>query len=184
MVTLQNKRKTRSGNTNPFHREIVGIVYTIPILIVWILAYGSMLMGLLSGSLNTSAMDNWTPDLGLTLLMYVIEIIVAIILPVASIRFARTSSFSEAFNFSAIVDTIKKIGWINYLVAIVLIAVIIGIPTCILIFGLILEGGNYCIRPRISQYNNSRHYRNRHSRTALHHASHRSLPGTIHDPRL
>jgi len=120
---------------------IVGIIYTIPIFIVWMLAYGSMLMGLLSGSMNTSAMDSWTPNLGLMLLMNVIEIIVGIILPVASIRFARTNSFSEAFNFSAIVDTIKKIGWINYIVAIVLIAVVIGIPICILIFGLVLVGG-------------------------------------------
>jgi hypothetical protein len=120
---------------------IVGIIYSIPILIVWMLAYGSMLMGVISGSMKTSAMDNWTPNLGLMLLMYVVEIIVGIILPVASIRFARTNSFSEAFNFSAILDTIKQIGWINYLVAIVLIAVVVGIPICIIIFGLILVGG-------------------------------------------
>ena len=120
---------------------IVGIIYTIPILILWILTYGSNLMRLISEGMNSTAMDSWTPNPGLTLLMYVIEIIVGIMLPVASIRFARTNSFSEAFNFSAIIDTIKQIGWINYLVAIVLIAVLISIPICILIFGLILVGG-------------------------------------------
>ncbi|MDO8871981.1 MAG: DUF4013 domain-containing protein [Methanoregula sp.] len=120
---------------------IVGFIYAIPIFIVWILAYGSMLMGVISGSMTTSAIDGWTPNLGLMLLMYVVEIIVGIILPVASIRFARTNSFPEAFNFSAIVDTIKQIGWINYIIAIVLIAVVIGIPICILIFGFILVGG-------------------------------------------
>ncbi len=120
---------------------IVGFIYAIPILIVWLLAYGSLILGVVSGSMNSSAMNHWSPNLGLMLVMNVIEIFVGIILPVASIRFARTNSFSEAFNFSAIVDTIKKIGWINYLVAIVLIAIVIGIPVCIIIFGLILMGG-------------------------------------------
>ena len=120
---------------------IVGFIYAIPILIIWMLAYGSMLMRLLSGSMNTSALESWTPNLALIILLYVVEIIVGIILPVASIRFARTNRFSEAFNFSAILDTIKQIGWINYIIAIILIAVVIGIPVCILINGLILVGG-------------------------------------------
>ena len=62
-------------------------------------------------------------------------------MPVAAIRFARTASFSEAFNFGAILETIKKIGWINYLIALILIAVVIAIPVCIIIFGMILIGG-------------------------------------------
>ena len=74
-------------------------------------------------------------------LMYVLEIIIAIIMPVAAIRFARTGSFSEAFNVGAILETIKKIGWINYLIALVLITVVIAVPVCIIIFGMILIGG-------------------------------------------
>ncbi|MDP3564230.1 MAG: DUF4013 domain-containing protein [Methanoregula sp.] len=120
---------------------IVGLIYTIPILIVWILTYGLNLMRFISAGMDSSVMDSWSPNLGLMILMNVIEIIVAILLPVASIRFARTGSFSEAFNFNAIIDTIKRIGWINYVVAIVLIAVVIGIPLCIIIFGLIIVGG-------------------------------------------
>jgi hypothetical protein len=73
--------------------------------------------------------------------MYVLEIIIGIIMPVAAIRFARTASFSEASNFGAILETIKKIGWIKYIIALVLIAVVIAIPVCIIIFGIILIGG-------------------------------------------
>ena len=60
---------------------------------------------------------------------------------VAAIRFARMGSFSEAFNFGAILETIKKIGWINYIIALILVTIVIAIPICIIIFGLIILGG-------------------------------------------
>ena len=118
---------------------VVGIIYAIPVMIVWAFAYGRMMLTLIQG--NTAAMENWSPNLGLMGLMYVLEIIIAIIMPVAAIRFARTASFSEAFNVGAILETIKKIGWINYLIALVLITVVIAVPVCIIIFGMILIGG-------------------------------------------
>ncbi|MCK9591585.1 MAG: DUF4013 domain-containing protein [Methanoregula sp.] len=118
---------------------VVGIIYAIPVMIVWAFVYGSMMLILMQG--NTAAMEHWSPNLGLMGLMYVLEIIIGIIMPVAAIRFARTGSFSEAFNFGAILETIKKIGWINYLIALVLIAVVIAIPVCIIVFGIILIGG-------------------------------------------
>ncbi len=62
------------------------------------------------------------------------QFVVAAFLPVACIRFARTGDFFEAFNFSAIIATIGKIGWINYIVAVVFIGIIIGIPLTIVLF--------------------------------------------------
>ena len=62
-------------------------------------------------------------------------------MPVASIRFARTGTFAEAFNFSAIFETIGKIGWLNYIIALVLVSIVVSIPIIILIFGFILIGG-------------------------------------------
>jgi hypothetical protein len=70
-----------------------------------------------------------------------VEIAVAIIMPVASIRFARTGSFSEAFNFSAILSTIGRIGWISYIVAYILVSLVIGIPVFIRVVGAIILGG-------------------------------------------
>ena len=118
---------------------VVGIIYTIPMMIVWAFIYGGMLLAVVKE--NSAAMENWSPNLGLMLVLYAVEIIIAIILPVASIRFARMGSFSEAFNFSAILETIGKIGWINYIIALILVTLVIAIPIIIIIFGLILIGG-------------------------------------------
>ena len=48
------------------------------------------------------------------------------------------TSFSEAFNFSAILETIGKIGWINYIVALILVSLVVGIPIFVLVFGFII----------------------------------------------
>lgn len=120
---------------------VVGIVYAIPLLILWVLIYGTLFLTLFSGRMDTNAMATFSPNFLLMLLFYIMEIAMVVIMPVASIRFARTGIFAEAFNFSAIADTIGKIGWLNYIVALVLVSLIIGIPVFILIFGFILVGG-------------------------------------------
>jgi hypothetical protein len=120
---------------------VVGIVYAIPIMLLWGLIYGSMILALIQGQINDAAVTSFTPNLVLMLLMNILEITVGIIMPVASIRFARTGSFSEAFNFNAILETIGKIGWINYIIALVLVSLVIAIPICILVFAIILIAG-------------------------------------------
>jgi hypothetical protein len=118
---------------------VVGIIYAIPMMIIWAFLYGSMLLAVMAR--NMQAVQNWSPNLGLTLVLYIVEIIVGILMPIAAIRFARMGSFSEAFNFGAILETIKKIGWINYIIALILVTIVIAIPICIIIFGLIILGG-------------------------------------------
>jgi len=120
---------------------IVGIVYAIPLIIIWVLIYGSMFLAIFSGHMDEYAMTAFVPNMLLMMLFYILEIIMAIVLPVAYIRFARIGTFSEAFNFSAILETIGKIGWINYIVALVLVSLVIGIPVFILVFGFIIVAG-------------------------------------------
>ena len=123
---------------------IVGLIYTIPVFIIWAVVYGSMILMAFSadaGQTSSPMMSGWSPNIVLLLLMYIFEIVIGLIVPVASIRFARTNRFSEAFNVGAIVEYIGKIGWINYIIALILVAVVIGIPICILILGSILIGG-------------------------------------------
>ena len=48
------------------------------------------------------------------------------------VRFARTGSIGEAFNFSAIRATIAKIGWVPYIIALVVLMV------CGAIFGIVM----------------------------------------------
>jgi hypothetical protein len=120
---------------------IVGLIYAIPIMIVWAFIYGGMVLAAVNGSMSASAMANWNPNFALFALLYIIEIIVGIIMPVASIRFARTGCFTEAFNFSAIFETIGKIGWITYLLALIIVAIVICIPIFIIVIGFIIAGG-------------------------------------------
>jgi hypothetical protein len=118
---------------------IVGIIYAIPMMILWAFIYGSMLQIIIQG--NYSALEDWSPNFGLLLVLYAVEIVIGIIMPIAAIRFARTGSFSEAFNIGAILETISKIGWINYIIALILVTLAIAIPVCIIIFAFILIGG-------------------------------------------
>jgi len=120
---------------------VVGIVYAIPLLILWVFIYGTLFLALFSGSTDKNAMAAFAPNLFLMILYYLVEIAVALILPVAYLRFARTGTFTEAFNFSAIVETIGRIGWLNYIVALILVSLVIGIPVFILVFGFILVAG-------------------------------------------
>jgi hypothetical protein len=120
---------------------VVGFIYAIPIMIVWAFIYGSMLLAVVQGSADSAAMADFSPNLGLMLLLYAVEIIIGVIMPVASIRFARTGSFSEAFNVSEILGTIGKIGWITYLIALIILTLVIGIPIFIIIIGFIIASG-------------------------------------------
>ena len=123
---------------------IVGLVYAIPIFILYAITFCSIVLAALSGStgpMESAMLSEWTPNIGLVLLMYLVEIVLGLIVPIASIRFARTNSFSEAINITAIIEYIGKIGWINYSIALILIALVIGIPICILVLGFILLGG-------------------------------------------
>jgi hypothetical protein len=120
---------------------VVGVIYAIPVLILWMIIYGTMILGIISGSMDGNAMASFAPNLLLLMLFYIAEFAIAIILPIAYIRFARAGSFGEAFNFSGILGTIGRIGWLNYIIAIVLVSVIIGIPVFVLVFGFIIAGG-------------------------------------------
>lgn len=119
---------------------LVGLVYAIPLIIVWMLVFGMMLLSGFSGS-DEASIAAMGANFLLQMVMFVFEVILAIFLPIAYIRFARTGIFSEAFNFNAILGTIARIGWINYIVAVLLVSIIISIPIFILLFGFIIIGG-------------------------------------------
>ncbi len=119
---------------------VIAFIYSIPIFIVWLLTYGSMITILLSGNPDPAALSGWEPNMGLVVLMYLAEIAVALVLPTVSVRFARTGSFSEAFNFRAITDHIGTIGWINYVIAVFLVAILIAVPVMVIVFIFVVLG--------------------------------------------
>ena len=123
---------------------VVGLIYAIPVIVLWFVVYGSLLLMALSGNFDhiSSAMAaGWAPNLALVLLIDLLEIVIAVFVPIAYIRFARTGRFREAFNFNAILETIGKIGWINYIIAIIFIGILIAIPIVIIAIAFIVIAG-------------------------------------------
>jgi hypothetical protein len=85
---------------------------------------------------DQAALMNAIPQIFPTILIgLVICIIVALITgllaTIGIIRFARTGSMGEAFNFGAILETIRKIGWLNYILALLLLFIVQVIIVCL-----------------------------------------------------
>jgi hypothetical protein len=127
---------------------VVGLVYAIPVIVVEVIVYSEPINALLSGQLTswnqlvTSSME-LRPAIGLLALMYILEIILLILLPIATIRLARTNSFTAAFNIGAILEYIGKIGWLTYILALLIITIVVGFTVFIL--GFVIALGVYLI---------------------------------------
>jgi hypothetical protein len=127
---------------------IIGLIYAIPLIIFSVILpliiHGTGRATVPVGTVVPISAGEMSSAIGLFLLLLVLylvyDIIIAILLPIASIRFARTGTFSEAFNFRAILDTIGKIGWLNYVIAIILIGIFIGVPIAILALIVLFAG--------------------------------------------
>jgi hypothetical protein len=123
---------------------IVCLIYAIPLIIIWIFVMGAGAVAMMSG--DSAAMMAAIGALGVGLfVMIVLGIIIGVFEVIGVVRFARTGSIGEAFNFSAILATIGKLGWVPYIIAIVVLGVvgavfgiIVGILMMIPILGWII----------------------------------------------
>jgi hypothetical protein len=121
---------------------IIELLYAAPVIMLFIIAFLPFLSTLVSAGLFTPNAAGMTdsqagalfaahPEIfsavGTMLILIIVAVILAIITGIFSfvgtIRFARTGLISEGFNFSAILATIRKMGWINYLLALIIIGV-------------------------------------------------------------
>lgn len=112
----------------------LSIIYILPLLLILFLVFVLMILAYPGGNLDEPGIAGGFFEALFVFLFYFMEFVIAAILPVAYIRFARTGLFFEAFNLSAIKEIIGKIGWLNYIVAVVFIALIIGVPLTIVLF--------------------------------------------------
>jgi MFS family permease len=131
---------------------LVQIVYFLPVILLVILAFVPMISTLIAsgalsedfGTMSESQATRWLtshPELlsaaGMMVLLLLVAIVLAIIIMIFSfigtVRFARIRSISAAFDFSGILAHIGRIGWINYIIALLIITVI-GF-----IFGMVLN---------------------------------------------
>lgn len=120
---------------------IVGIIYAIPIIIIEFAVLGSAFITALTAS-TVAGQENPAGMLALiggvilgVIILAIVAIIIGLIIATAIVRFARTNSFGEAFNFSAIFAHIGKIGLISYVIALIILFIIIGVieAICIMI---------------------------------------------------
>jgi hypothetical protein len=115
---------------------IVGLIYAIPFLIVFFVTIGAGIIALASNP--ASVMGAIGGMLFGLIVLVIIGILTMIFSTIGIIRFARTGSMGEAFNFKEISATIAKIGWVSYIIAlVVLMVVMVVIEIIISILGMI-----------------------------------------------
>jgi Protein of unknown function (DUF4013) len=99
--------------------DIVELVWFLPALVV-LLAEIALTFGLIfSGN----------PGLGILALLLIpvglILFIIAILFAIpGAVRFARTGSMVEGWSFSAIRGILRRIGWVNYIIALILFVIV------------------------------------------------------------
>jgi len=126
---------------------IVLLIYAIPVMILVIALVGSVILVMipylpqLISQLTNSSQLTTIPNtmmglIGAAIFGVVIIILVALIIWLiearAVVRFARTKSIGEAFNFGEIFSRIGKIGAGSYIVALIIQAIIVFVILLIL----------------------------------------------------
>jgi hypothetical protein len=115
---------------------IVEIIYALPVIFLDFVLLGSASVAFISTLKNSASGLYIDPNammgllLGIffgSLIIVIVAVIIGLVTATAFIRFARTGSFSEAFNFTEIFSHIGKIGWMTYIVALLMLVIMIGI---------------------------------------------------------
>ena len=102
---------------------VISLVYAIPALIILFVTIGS---GVMAAALTNPAgsMDILGGVLFGLLIFVVVAFICSLYATIGLIRFARTGSVGEGFNFASIGETIGKIGWGTYIIALIIMGII------------------------------------------------------------
>ncbi|MDK2974876.1 MAG: hypothetical protein PWP08_1247 [Methanofollis sp.] len=124
---------------------IAHLIYSIPLIIVALIFFGGSFAMIAEGKGSDALMGAGIGVMFVGLLILVIlGIVIGLISLFGGIRLARTEKFGEAFNISAIMGHIGSIGWLNYIIALIIIYIIVGVITFVL--GLIPSiGGIICL---------------------------------------
>lgn len=116
---------------------IVSLIWAIPTLVIFFITIGAGILATV-GQDPTEVMGAIMGMLFGFIVVAIVAILTMIFATIGIIRFARTGSMGEAFNFKEINATIGRIGWGSYIIAlIVFIVVVIVIEIIISIIGMI-----------------------------------------------
>ena len=102
---------------------IIMFIYMIPAMIVLFFVVGVSTFGTMSTNPTTVMAATGSILFGM-LLFVVIALITSIFAIIGAVRFARTGNMGEAFHFSAILAAIHRLGWVSYIIALVILAII------------------------------------------------------------
>jgi Protein of unknown function (DUF4013) len=105
---------------------IVEILWLIPLIVVFmaelaVIALGSIAAG---GSRDASLLIFLLAMLLFIIIEIVLFIIIFLYMILGAVRFARTGSIREGIRFSAITQTIRRIGWGAYILSLIILFVI------------------------------------------------------------
>lgn len=116
--------------------QVLSFIWILPILIVVMGVVGLSVVTL--GSADPGAMSLLPVLLAVLFIAMVFFIVVALFIPMALIRFARTGSMREGLRVSKLQAHIGRIGWGQYIIAlIVLLAVTLIYGIIVTVLGLI-----------------------------------------------
>ena len=110
---------------------VISIVWMIPVFIVAAVFYGGSFIALMSGSDVLGVAGLGAMLIGIPV-VFIVAILCGLFAYIGVVRFARMEKFSEAFAFGAIKDKIGEIGWVNYIIALIVVSVVVGVVVFIL----------------------------------------------------
>ena len=105
---------------------VIVIVYCIPLIIIGFLSIAPLAIAVINNN-QAGILPAISAGLVGLVIFAVVAILIALTVCFGVIRFARTGSMGEAFNFTAIFATIGRIGWLSYIFALIILFVILGI---------------------------------------------------------
>jgi len=108
---------------------VIQFIYMIPALIVFCVTVLPVMLSLwttvLSGQEPAGVFQVLVSLLGGVLLTIIVGFVTGLFSMIGVVRYARTGSIGEAFNFPAILRTIRGIGWGTYIAALLVVFVIV-----------------------------------------------------------
>lgn len=124
---------------------IITLIYAIPSLVILFVTMGSAIIALASGN-PVEEIAGAEGFLFGMVIFFIVAIICGLFGMMGIIRFARTGSIGEAFNFVEIKETISQIGWGAYILAFIVmfivqmvISVLLAVITMIPVLGILIE---------------------------------------------
>ena len=105
---------------------VISVIWMIPAIIVAIILIGGSLG--VAMATDPAAAGAAIAGMGLGLLITVIvAILCGLFATIGIVRFARMEKFGEAFAFGEIKDKIGAIGWANYIIALIVMGIVVGV---------------------------------------------------------